>query len=108
MPRRNYELQRLHFNDTGSRTQNSGVNATLFGADSVLGMTTGTVLTSCGSTVVYPYKGTSTIWDDNFKEIKVTADLGYKAYVKLQDFTAQGDIDHVIRDQNTVINCIGS
>jgi len=71
-------------------------------------MTIGTTLGRCGSTCVFPYKGTSTIWDDNFKEVKVTADLGYKAYVKLQDFTAANDIDHVIRDQNTVINTIGS
>ena len=61
-----------------------------------------------GSTCVYPYRNTSTIWDIKFKEIKPTADLGYKTYVKLQDFTNQKELEHVIRDQNTIVNCIGS
>ena len=40
--------------------------------------------------------------------MKVTADLGHKAYVKLNDMTNLDDIRHVIRDQNVVVNCIGS
>lgn len=76
----------------------SGINATVFGASGVLGMTTGTMLTRIGSTVVYPYRGTSTIWDDKFKEVKPTADLGYKAYVKLNDFTKTSEIEHVVRE----------
>ena len=51
-------------------------------------MTIGSKLTSIGSTAVYPYRGSATLWDDKFKEIKPTADLGYKAYVKLTDFTS--------------------
>jgi len=86
----------------------SGVDATVFGASGVLGMIIGSKLTSIGSTVVYPYRGQATIWDDKFKEVKPTADLGYKAYVKLTDFTNTNDIAHVVRDQNTIINCIGS
>jgi len=107
-PKRNYELKRLHVYDQGGRNSISGINATLFGATSVLGMATGSMLTRMGSTCVYPYRNTSTIWDFKFKEIKPTADLGYKAYVKLQDFKNEKEIAHVIRDQNTVINCIGS
>jgi dTDP-4-dehydrorhamnose reductase len=80
----------------------------LFGATSVLGMATGSMLTRIGSTVVYPYRNSTTIWDFKFKELKPIADLGYKAYVKLQDFSNPNDLKHVIRDQNTVINCIGS
>ena len=108
VPRRYYQLQRLHVNDSFGRNAISGINATVFGASSVLGMAIGSKLTRMGSTVIYPYRGTSTIWDIKFKEIKPTADLGYKAYVKLNDMTDQKDIDFVIRDQNTVINCIGS
>lgn len=108
MPRRYYELKRLHVYDKGGRNSISGINATVFGASGVLGMATGSMLTRVGSTCIYPYRHASTIWDMKFKEIKPTADLGYKAYVKLQDFTNLNDIRHVIRDQNTVINCIGS
>ena len=76
----------------------SGINATVFGASGVLGMSVGSTLTRIGSQVVYPYRGTSTIWDDKFKEVKPTADLGYKAYVKLNDFTNTKELEHVIRD----------
>lgn len=107
-PRRNYQLQRVHVYERGGRNSISGVHATVFGASGVLGMTIGSKLTSIGSTVVYPYRGSATLWDDKFKEIKPTADLGYKAYVKLTDFTSQADLSHVIRDQNVVVSCIGS
>ena len=83
IPKRGYELKRLHVYDKGGRNSISGINATVFGATSVLGMTTGSMLTRMGSTCVYPYRGTSSIWDDKFKEIKPTADMGYKTYVKL-------------------------
>ena len=98
VPRRYYDLKRLHVYDQGGRNSISGINATLFGASSVLGMVTGNMLTRIGSTVIYPYRNTSTIWDFKFKEIKPTADLGYKAYVKLQDFSKPSEISHVIRD----------
>lgn len=87
-PRRNYQLQRLHVYERGGRNSISGINATLFGASSVLGVAIGSMLTSIGSTAIYPYRGQATLWDDKFKEIKPTADLGYKAYVKLSDFTS--------------------
>lgn len=70
----------------------------MFGASSVLGMATGSMFTRVGSTCIYPYRNAGSIWDFKFKEIKPTADLGYKAYVKLQDFTNPADIRHVIRD----------
>lgn len=108
VPKRNYKLQRLHVYDQGGRNSISGINATVFGASSVLGMSIGSLLTSIGSTCVYPYRSQGTLWDFKFKEIKPTADLGYKAYVKLNDMQSQDDLKHVIRDQNTVINCTGS
>ena len=44
-----------------------------------------------------------------FRETQPVAELGYKTYIKLEDFTNENDIQHVIRpEQNTVINCIGS
>jgi hypothetical protein len=47
----------MHVYDKGGRNSVSGVNATLFGATSALGMVTGSMLTRIGSTVVYPYRG---------------------------------------------------
>lgn len=108
LPRRYYELKRLHIYEGGGRNSVSGINATVFGASSIVGMSIGSTLTSIGSTCVYPYRNQAGLWDFKFKEIKPTADLGYKAYVKLNDFTNPKEIAHVIRDQNTVINCIGS
>jgi len=108
LPKRCYEMKRLHIYDAGGRNSISGINATVFGGSSVLGMVTGSMLTRMGSTCVYPYRNTSTIWDIKFKELKPTADLGYKSFVKLQDFTNQKELSHVIRDQNVVVNCVGS
>ena len=86
-PRRYYDIKRLHVYDRGGRNSNSGVNATVFGGSSVLGMTVGSALTSIGSTCIYPYRTSSGLWDLTFKELKPTADLGHKAYVKLKDFS---------------------
>jgi RNA polymerase-interacting CarD/CdnL/TRCF family regulator len=61
-------------------------------------MTVGSMLTRIGSTIVYPYRGQATIWDDKFKEVKPTADLGYKAYVQLKDMSKTSELEHVIRD----------
>lgn len=87
MPKRNYELKRVHIYDRGGRNSVSGVEATVFGGSSILGMTVGSALTSFGSTCIYPYRGSSTIFSLNYKELKPTADLGHKAYVQLQNFT---------------------
>ena len=86
-PKRHYDIKRLHVYDQGGRNSNSGINATLFGGSSVLGMAVGSALTRIGSTVVYPYRTASGIWDLTLKETKPTADMGHKAYVKLKDFT---------------------
>ena len=107
VPRRYYQLQRVHVYDKGGRNSVSGVNATVFGASSQLGMTIGSTLTSFGSTCIYPYRTASGYWDWKFKEVKPTADLGYKAYVRLNDMTDPKQVAHVIRDQNTVVNSIG-
>jgi len=73
-----------------------------------LGSAIGSTLTGIGSTCVYPYRGASSLWDDHFKEVKPTADLGNKAYVNLKDFTNLDELRHVVRDQNVVVNTIGS
>ena len=40
--------------------------------------------------------------------MKTTADLGYKTYMKLTDFTSEKEIAYTLRDSNVVISCIGS
>ena len=61
-----------------------------------------------GSRCIYPYRDVSTIYSSNFKELKASADMGYKAFVRLGDFTSQAEIEHSFKDSNTVINMIGS
>ena len=66
-PKRHYQLQRVHVYDKGGRNSFSGVNATIFGASSQLGVVVGSMLTSIGSTCVYPYRGQATLWTTKFR-----------------------------------------
>lgn len=50
----------------------------------------------------------ASIWDTRLKELKPSADLGYKAFIKLTDFTNEKEIAHTFRGSNVVISCIGS
>ena len=81
---------------------------TLFGGTSPLGSTLGGLLTRMGSTAIYPYRHNASLWDNRFKELKTTADLGYKTYMKLTDFTSEKECGYAVRDSNVVISCIGS
>jgi uncharacterized protein YbjT (DUF2867 family) len=40
--------------------------------------------------------------------LKPTADLGYKSYIKLTDFTSEKEVAFSLKESNTVISCIGS
>lgn len=66
------------------------------------------MLTRMGSSCIYPYRNTASLWDNRFKELKTTADLGYKTYMKLTDFTSEREIGYTLKESNTVISCIGS
>ena len=88
LPRRYYELQRLHVYDQGGRNSISGIRATVFGNSSTLGTALCSSLTSMGSQCIYPYRNLGTTWDARFRELKITADLGYKTYMRLTDFTS--------------------
>lgn len=80
----------------------------MLGGTSPLGSTTGSMLTRMGSQCIYPYRKMGSLWDNRFKELKPTADLGYKTYLKLTDFTSENEISHSLKDSNVVISCIGS
>jgi NADH dehydrogenase (ubiquinone) 1 alpha subcomplex subunit 9 len=47
-------------------------------------------------------------WDNRFKEIKTTADLGMKTYLKLQDMTNEKEIAFSLQSSNVAISCVGS
>lgn len=49
LPKRYYDLQRIHLYENGARNSLSGVQATLFGPTSPLGSTLGGMLTRMGS-----------------------------------------------------------
>jgi NADH dehydrogenase (ubiquinone) 1 alpha subcomplex subunit 9 len=107
-PKRMYQMQRLHVQDQAARNSYSGIQMTLFGGTSPLGSTLGGMLTRMGSQAIYPYRNTATLWDNRFKELKTTADLGYKTYMKLTDFTSEKECGYTLKDSNVVISCIGS
>ena len=78
VPKRFYELKRLHVYDKGMKNSVSGITATVFGGSSTLGSVLGSSLTRMGSQCVYPYRQSGSIWDNRIKELRTTADLGYK------------------------------
>lgn len=55
----------------------------MFGPTGVLGSTIGGMLTRMGSQCIYPYRSTGSIWDVRLRELKPTADLGYKAFMRM-------------------------
>ena len=91
-----------------ARNSYSGIQATVFGGTSPLGSALGGMLTRMGSSNIYPYRQMGTIWDDRFKELKTTADLGYKTYMRLTDFTSEREVSYTLKESNVVISCIGS
>lgn len=107
-PKRFYEMQRLHVFDKGGRNSLSGIQATMFGGTSSLGSILGGSLTKIGSQCIYPYRSGASIWDNRLKELKTTADLGYKSFIRLQDFTNEKEIAFALRDSNVAISCVGS
>ena len=108
VPKRFYQMQRLHVQEQSARNSYSGIQMTLFGGTSPLGSTLGGMLTRMGTQAIYPYRQNATIWDTRFKELKTTADLGYKTYMRLSDFTSEKECAYAVRDSNVVISCIGS
>lgn len=80
----------------------------MFGGTSPLGSVFGSMLSSMGSPCIYPYRAMGSQWDNRFKELKPTADLGYKTYMRLNDFTSEREIAFSLKDSNVVVSCIGS
>jgi NADH dehydrogenase (ubiquinone) 1 alpha subcomplex subunit 9 len=80
----------------------------MFGGTSPLGSTFGGLLSRMGSQCIYPYRHMASIWDNRLKELKPTADLGYKVFMRLNDFTSEKEISYTLRDSNVVVSCIGS
>lgn len=106
--KRGYELQRLHVYDQGGKNSLSGVKATVFGGTSPTGAVIGASLSLKGGVCVYPHRRMTDWSDHRFRELRVTADLGYKTAVKLSDFTDPEEVGITMRDSNVVVCCIGS
>lgn len=108
VPQRYYEPQKLYFNENGTRNSISGVKATVFGGTSVVGATIGGSLTSKGSACVYPHRAVGDTYSQQFRELKVMADMGYKTAIRLTDFTCPREVGLSIKDSNVVVCAIGS
>lgn len=100
--------QRLQVPGTFGRNTLSGINATMFGGTSSIGIMAGQFMTETGSRVIYPYRNDSTYYDKRLRENKVIADLGNKFMLLLEDFTDPREIKLAISDSNVVICTIGS
>lgn len=107
-PKRFYDVQRLHISDTGRKNALSGIRATVFGGSSPLGAAIGMKLTHFGSICVYPHRSLGDFSNPIFRELRVNADLGYKAAIRLMDFTDQNEIDFTLKHSNVAICAIGS
>lgn len=60
----------------------------MFGGTGALGTTIGASLTKIGSRCIYPYRMMASIYDTRMRELKTTADLGYKQFIRLNDMTS--------------------
>ena len=69
---------------------------------------TASTLTRIGSQITLPYRKQAGSWDNRYKEIKTTADLGYKTYIKMQDMTNPKELAFSLQSSNVAISCIGS
>lgn len=107
-PHRSYQSKRLQVYDKGGRNSLSGIQATLFGGTSPLGSVIGGQLTSIGSQCIYPYRHLAGTWDTRLRELKTTADLGYKSFLRLNDMTSEREVGYAIGNSNVVISCVGS
>jgi len=47
-------------------------------------------------------------WDNRYKEIKTSTDLGYKNLLKIQDMMNEKELAFSMQSSNVVISCIGS
>lgn len=66
------------------------------------------MITKFGSQCIYPYRNIASLWDNRLKELKPTADLGYKTFIRLTDMTSEKEIAYSLKESNTVVSCIGS
>lgn len=108
VPKRFYELQRLHVFDKGQRNSISGIQATVFGGTGALGTTIGASLTKIGSRCIYPYRTMAAVYDTRMRELKTTADLGYKQFIRLNDMTSEKECEFAMKSSNVVISAVGS
>lgn len=100
------ERPRLYINDQGLRNNISGIRATIFGATGFMGPYIGSVLGYISSDVLFPHSHRYP-YDDEVKELKLCANLGYSYIVKHMNFDDPKMIDRVIQNSNVVINLVG-
>lgn len=103
---RSYTNKRLHVYDGGNRQSISGIRATIYGATGFLGPYIGAALGQISSDVVYPHCHEAS-FDDDVKELKLTASLGQSWLIKHMNFNDIKMIERTIANSNVVINLLG-
>lgn len=86
----------------------SGVDVTLFGGSSQLGVTLAKDLWRIGSRAIYPFRNMESEAIGKFRELRSHTNPGSLSFLQLSDFTDEKEIMMAMKDQNVVINCIGS
>ena len=86
----------------------SGINVTLFGGSSQLGVPLANDLWAIGARAIYPFRCMEAGVIGKFRELRTHTNPGSLSFLQLSDFTDEKEIMMAIKDQNVVINCIGN
>lgn len=100
------ERPRLFINDQGFKNSVSGIRATIFGATGFMGPFMGAILGQISSDLVFPHCHRYP-YDDEVKELRLTASLGKAYLAKHMNFDDLKQIDRVMQNSNVVINLVG-
>jgi len=50
----------------------------------------------------------ASVYDTRMRELKTTADLGYKQFIRLNDMTSEKECEFSLKSSNVVISAVGS
>ncbi len=103
-----HETRDLKISEKGGRNSFSGINATVFGGSSQVGLLISSMLADKGSRCIYPYRHLEQDINEEFRDLRVINDFVNRAIILLSDFTDTRELGMAMRDQNVVIDCIGS
>jgi hypothetical protein len=103
-----HETKDLRLHDLSGKHTYSGINATVFGGGSTVGLILAEMLATIGSRCILPYRRQEAYVDEPFAKLRRTNNFGSKTLLWLSDFTDEKELNMSMRNMNTVICLIGS